>query len=66
MKRESLIPSLSLAMGVINTSVDSSFSRPFDSVGGGFSVGGVRGSNEMLVDGVPNNVNASGGSFVSG
>ncbi|MGA7237231.1 MAG: carboxypeptidase regulatory-like domain-containing protein, partial [Bryobacteraceae bacterium] len=50
-----------LAMGVINTAADSTFNRPFDGPGGSFTMGGVSGSNEILLDGVPNSNTSAGG-----
>jgi hypothetical protein len=49
-----------LAMGVISTS-EGNLNHPFDSVGGSFSIGGTSGSNEILLDGVPDARDASGG-----
>ena len=50
-----------LAMGVINTAADSTFNRPFDGPGGSFTMGGVSGSNEILLDGAPNSNTSAGG-----
>jgi hypothetical protein len=50
-----------LAMGVINTAVDSTFIRPFDVPGGSLSVGGVSGSNEILLNGAPDSSASAGG-----
>ena len=50
-----------LAIGMINTAADSTFIRPFDEPGGSFSMGGVSGSNELLLDGAPDGTASSGG-----
>src|SRR4029077_16932860 len=46
--------------GVISTS-EGVLNHPFDSVGGSFSMGGTSGSNEILLDGVPNARDGIGG-----
>ncbi|HWB85670.1 MAG TPA: carboxypeptidase-like regulatory domain-containing protein [Bryobacteraceae bacterium] len=50
-----------LAIGVIDTAADTTFIRPFDQPGGSFSMGGVSGSNEILLDGAPDSSAAAGG-----
>jgi hypothetical protein len=50
-----------LAMGVIDTAADTTFIRPFDQPGGSFSMGGVSGSNEILLDGAPDASATAGG-----
>src|SRR5207248_5229837 len=50
---------MALAMGVIST-VEPGPTRPFDLPGGGYTVGGISGSNEIQLNGAPNTSASTG------